>query len=229
MMRKISKYTLPAALLALFGVAASSGLAQTTSEEQQRLIAVFQERMQDEAAFRAAAAAGKERSLLCATCHGVDGNSVKSEIPNLAGQNPGYIFEQIKLFAEGQRRDFVMQALTRDFSFEDKVNLAIYYTSQPLAPVAYREELASRGEAIYARSCAHCHGADGHGQAGYAQIAGQQIAYVETTLKRYRANLLGLGDPQEGARRSNADMEQVAGLLSDEDITQLAHYLARLR
>jgi cytochrome c553 len=48
--------------------------------------------------------------------------------------------------------------------------------------------------------CVSCHGATGKGEEGYARIAGQQIAYVENTLKRYRANTLSSTDPRDVRR-----------------------------
>lgn len=46
-------------------------------------------------------AAGQERALFCGYCHGEDGNSKRSHIPNLAAQNPVYLFESFEKFAEG--------------------------------------------------------------------------------------------------------------------------------
>ncbi len=76
-----------------------------------------------------AIAMGKQRALLCSQCHGKDGNSVKMDIPNLASQNPVYLLEQIQKFADGRRKDFVMNALAKNFSPEDKVNLTIFYAN----------------------------------------------------------------------------------------------------
>ncbi|MFU8836744.1 MAG: c-type cytochrome [Thiohalomonadaceae bacterium] len=197
-------------------------------EDRAQLVSMIEATMQDPAAREAAIRYGKDRTLLCASCHGVDGNANRPDYPNLAGQNPTYLVQQVAKFADGRRVNFVMQALTKDFTVEDKVNLAIYYSLQMVKPIAYDEREASRGADLYARSCFRCHGASGKGEEGYARIAGQQIAYVEDTLKRYRANTRSSTDPRD-IRRSDASMEQVAALLSDADITSLAHYLAQLR
>ena len=204
--------------------------APITAEEQDRdhVISVITERMQDPQALAIAKQAGKDRSLLCASCHGVDGNSVKPDMPNLAGQNPSYIVEQIGMFADGRRRNFVMQALTRQFTFEDKVNLAIYFTTQEVKQVEYDQQMAQYGESLYKRSCFRCHGESGRGETGYARLAGQQIAYVEMTLKRYRGIANGTLQAED-ARRSDPNMEQVTALLSDRDISSLAHYIAQLK
>ena len=79
---------------------------------------------------RQAMFAGEERALICAYCHGDDGNSLKPEVPNLAGQNPDYLLEQVGHFANGARKDFVMNSLASKFTEDDQVNLAIFYASQ---------------------------------------------------------------------------------------------------
>jgi cytochrome c553 len=224
------KRVMGTALLALLLVGGSLHAETSVQEERERLMARIDESMSDPGRLDAAIRAGRERSLLCANCHGENGNSVKSEMPNIAGQNPAYIVEQMMNFAEGRRRDFVMSALTRDFSFEDKVNLAVYYTTQPVEPIEYDEVLAIRGESVYMSSCVHCHGVTGKGEAGYARLAGQQITYVEATLKRYRANANANGRTDfTDLRRSDPSMEQVTRRFTDDDIRSVAHYIAKMR
>ena len=41
------------------------------------------------------AAAGKVKSELCQTCHGVNGQSTDLTVPSLAGQHAAYILKQI--------------------------------------------------------------------------------------------------------------------------------------
>ena len=58
---------------------------------------------------------GKERAILCNQCHGEDGNSKTPDVPNLASQNPKYLLEQIEKFATGSRKNYVMNALSKNF------------------------------------------------------------------------------------------------------------------
>lgn len=182
----------------------------------------------NEDARQAAIAAGKERSLLCSNCHGVDGNSVKGDIPNLAGQNTAYIIEQIDKFHTGARKNFVMQTLAGIFTFKDKVNLAVYYTSQKVKPQGFDARLAEKGRQIYRNVCFRCHGENGRGEEGYARLAGQKIDYVKMTLKRFRANATRTVDEYD-IKRTNANMEQVTVFLTDDDIDGLAHFIASMR
>lgn len=213
-------------LFAAFTVqAAETG---TQFSERERLMAEINKDIHNDDAHQEAIAAGKERSVLCSNCHGVDGNSVKGDIPNLAGQNPAYIIEQIDKFETGARKNFVMQTLAGIFTFKDKVNLAVYYTSQKVKPQGFDARLADKGKQIYRNVCFRCHGESGKGEEGYARLAGQQIDYVKMTLKRFRANATQTADEYD-VKRSNVNMEQVTVFLTDEDIDGLANYIASMK
>ncbi len=196
--------------------------------ERDRLMAEINRDIHNDDAHQAAIAAGKERSVLCSNCHGVDGNSVKGDIPNLAGQNPAYIIEQIDKFQNGARKNFVMQTLAGIFTFKDKVNLAVYYTSQKVKPQGFDARLAEKGRQIYRSVCFRCHGENGKGEEGYARLAGQQIDYVKMTLKRFRANATQSVDKQD-VKRTNVNMEQVTVFLTDDDIDNLANFIASMK
>jgi cytochrome c553 len=122
-----------------------------------------------------------------------------------------------------------METLVRGFTLEDRINLAVYFSSHALKPVAEADpKLAERGERKFKEVCAMCHGESGRGEQGYARLAGQQIGYVMMNLKRYRENAHRASDFDE-AKRTNARMEQVTQFLTDEEIEGLAHYIALIK
>ena len=192
-----------------------------------RMLETIEQRLADESARQAAIEDGEDRALLCKYCHGGDGNSLKPEVPNLAGQNPLYLLEQIEKFATRQRDDFVMSPLAANFSPEDKVNVAIFYYSRPVKTQAIDEILAAKGKALFYSVCSNCHGAEGHGNEKLARLAGQQATYVANVLKAFRNNA---NDPVAKAEssRKNAVMEGVAKGLTDEQIESVAAYVAQL-
>lgn len=196
--------------------------------ERARLLEIIHQVESDTTRNAEAIAAGADRSMLCASCHGRDGNSKKAETPNLAGQHPGYILEQIDNFAAGRRKNFVMEPLAARLTAEEKVNLAIYFSSMPVQPVTFDKSRLEQGKRIFDGVCFVCHGSDGRGTEGFARIAGQRPDYVMKTLKRYRANARGEADA-DAAKRTNPRMEQVSQNLSDQDIEALANYVASLR
>lgn len=76
------------------------------------------------------AAAGKAKSVVCAACHGPDGNSSNPLWPNLAGQKEAYMVKQLKDFKSGARKDPVMAPMAAPLSDRDMENLAAYFASQ---------------------------------------------------------------------------------------------------
>ena len=193
--------------------------AQSAAAPRSDLAARFARIQADPARLQAAFEAGRERATLCSVCHGEDGNSRKPEVPNLAGQNPHYLWKQIDNFATGRRKNFVMQALAKDFSDEDKLNLAIYFSSNTPRTARPDPRLAPRGAKLFRQHCAACHGPDGHGTRDYARLAGQRRAYLIATLTAFRDG--------NRKRRSNIMSAQTRDL-TDQDIAALATYLSAL-
>ncbi len=78
------------------------------------------------------AAAGKAKSMLCAGCHGQNGEGKESAgstpaYPALAGQVEGYFIKIMGDFKSGARKDASMNALSAGLSDADIANLATYY------------------------------------------------------------------------------------------------------
>ena len=79
--------------------------------------------------FAADIAAGKEKSVSCAACHGVEGISPNPIWPNLAGQHAAYLALQLKAFKDGSRKNATMNAMAQALSEEDMQNIAAYFES----------------------------------------------------------------------------------------------------
>jgi cytochrome c553 len=164
---------------------------------------------------------GRERTILCNTCHGEDGIATQPLAPNLAGQNPVYIVDQFQRFGDGRRNDYLMSNLAKTFSFEDKIKIALYYADMEMKPSGGGNlALLSEGEKIYKESCVKCHGDNGRGQEGYARLAGQRHDYVVKMLEEFR---------DRTGKRTNVWMSGVAIRLSDQDMDAVATYLANLK
>ena len=194
------------------------------TEEDLAILLKLEERVEEVAndadAQKKIAAAGKRRTILCGVCHGKDGNSVRPEVPNLAGQNPTYIVDQFQQFSDGRRTDFAMNALGATFSEEEKILLALYYSGFEVKPVGGgTAEQVTKGKEIFDYVCAECHGDDGRGKVGYARIAGQKPDYVIKMLKEFRGG---------SGRRLNPWMKAVSLPLTDEEITAIAMYIANM-
>lgn len=86
-------------------------------------------------AFAGDAKIGKAKSAVCATCHGVDGNSLLPMYPHLAGQQPQYLESAIKAYRDGQRTGgtaVMMAPMVANLSDQDISDLSAYFSQQKL-------------------------------------------------------------------------------------------------
>ncbi len=74
--------------------------------------------------------AGKEKSTVCAGCHGADGNSTIGANPRLAGQYESYLLQALKQYKSGQRKDMLMGGMVANLSVQDMKDLAAWFASQ---------------------------------------------------------------------------------------------------
>ncbi len=78
------------------------------------------------------AAAGKQKAVVCAACHGADGNkTLDNTYPKLAGQYPDYLLKALKDYKSGKRANAVMAGQVQALTEADMANLAVYYGSLP--------------------------------------------------------------------------------------------------
>ena len=80
-----------------------------------------------------ALAAGREKFVQCASCHGADGRSaVVAQYPKIGGQNGAYVIGALKAYRDGRRQGTyaaVMAEVAKPLSDADIANLAEYIES----------------------------------------------------------------------------------------------------
>jgi cytochrome c553 len=195
----------------LFVCLASSAWAQSAD----RLKAI----LADPSARATASDAGRKISSFCANCHGVDGNSKLSEVPNLAGQNPIYLLNQVHKFYTGERRDQWMEPVIKLLSEAERLNIVTYYIGQAVLPASATAPNAE-GKEIYHRVCFRCHGDQARGGERFPRLAGQQNIYLIRSLTRYR---------DRTGTRMEPEMLAMTAALKDADIKAVADYLSSMR
>ncbi|MCI4677716.1 cytochrome c [Rhodoblastus acidophilus] len=67
----------------------------------------------------------------CAACHGVDGIAHDAEVPNLAGQNEAYLYNQLRAFHSRRRAHKEMTYMSRNLTDEEMRALAAYFAHLP--------------------------------------------------------------------------------------------------
>jgi cytochrome c553 len=171
-----------------------------------------------------------QKVLPCMGCHGPAGNALNPMWPKLAGQHGQYIYKQLMDFHGGARVNEQMSPNAKGLKEGDMLNLAAYYSDQAQTPGTADPALAELGERVYrggnpatgVPACAGCHGPTGMGMAAakFPRIAGQHAAYLDSTLKGFRAATRS-NDP-------NGMMRGVAGRMSDQEIAAVSQFLQGL-
>jgi cytochrome c553 len=166
--------------------------------------------------------AGRTKAAACAACHGADGNSADAQFPILAGQTARYLYLQLRDFKEGRRQSEVMQPLAQNLSREDMLDLGAYFAAQRPRPTSFKVDpaKAERGSRKSAETlCTMCHLGGFKGQNEIPRVAGQHHDYVVKQLQDFK----------NGRRTNDAgNMVSVSRTLSEQDMDDLAHYLAGL-
>jgi cytochrome c553 len=172
----------------------------------------------------ACAATFDEKLATCLACHGEKGISETSEVPSLAGMPADFTLIQLFLFRQNTRRIEIMNDLAKDMTDDDLRKFSEYFAKLP-PPKASGEaadpQIAARARAAIAKyRCASCHNPDFSGREQMPRLAAQREDYLLKSLRDYKA-----------AKRPGYDatMDEVIRPLTDADIVDLSHYLARQR
>lgn len=168
---------------------------------------------------------------VCIACHAIDGNSVITANPKLAGQHPEYLYKQLTNFKSGERANAVMSGMAGMLSDADMHAVAEYFSKQTLnLGQAKTNGAGSLGEKIYrggiqansVPACASCHGPAGDGlPVKYPRLGGQHTDYVLNQLRQFRL----------GARANDEAkvMRTIAAKLTDQEMEAVADYIQGLR
>lgn len=163
----------------------------------------------------------------CQTCHGADANKpLTATYPKLAGQEVGYLEEQMKDIRDGKRTNGLsaaMKALTAAVTDDEFKQIAEWVASAGSFSVDV--DPGADGAKLYKeKECNTCHGKDGNSpvvseaNGNPPKIAGQNEAYMLTQMK----------DIRDG-KRTNATsslMKAKTEGVTDEDFTAIAKWLA---
>jgi cytochrome c553 len=166
----------------------------------------------------------QDKIAQCEACHGKDGRSTDPKIPHIGGQPKLAVMYQLFFYREGRRKSEEMNLIAKELTDAELTAIADHVAKLPPPPPAggaIDEARFKRGAELAAsRMCASCHNPDFSGRQQMPRLAGQHEAYTVKALQDYRT-----GD-RVGTQAVMA--EAVRGL-SDDDLGDLAYFLARVR
>ena len=162
------------------------------------------------------------KAAVCVACHGPEGKSTQPAYPILAGQTARYLYLELRDFQEGRRSDPLMTAMVAGMTRDEMHELADYFAKQkPPVQKFVSDPAKARVGKLKADEtlCTMCHLGGFAGQNEVPRVAGQHYDYIVKQLKDFKARV----------RTNDAgSMTSVANTLNDQDIENLANYLAGL-
>jgi cytochrome c553 len=166
--------------------------------------------------------AGKKKAEACVACHGNNGNSPSGMFPSLAGQSDRYIYLQLRDYKEGRRKNPMMSAVAAGLEKQDMKDIAAYFSKQKQERTGFKADparITAGAKKAEESLCAMCHLGGMKGQNEVPRLAGQHPDYILTQLKAFKAR-----------ERTNdaGNMTSLAQTLSEEDMTNLAHWISDL-
>ena len=159
---------------------------------------------------------------VCSGCHGENGKPVDKTIPNIWGQQTGYLYIQLRDFKRGDRRSEIMQPIASTFERDDMLAVAEYFSKKPwpdLGQPRASKDVSQRAlTANGSIGCTGCHLDHFQGDSTVPRLAGQGRDYLAKTMADFRIR----------ARSNNPGMSDLMIATSPDDLTALAEYLAGL-
>lgn len=189
---------------------------------------------------------GKGSAMACSGCHGEKGLGMDAmESARLANIGEIYVVKQLYDYASGKRTDpgggAMMNDIAKALSEQDRLDVAAYadsfeYSTEPSDLKALAQEGSNVGDPKKGKiimiegikpqvpACQDCHGLSGRAQ-NIPAIHQQKYVYLVNQLKRYR----------DGSRANDLKvykygiMRGIANKLSDDNIADIAAYLATIK
>ena len=160
----------------------------------------------------------------CLACHGEKGQSIIPEVPSLGGQPAFYLTVQLLMFREKLRVVEPMNQMLQGLKDDDLRSMAAQLAKLPPPEPAGGPMDANRTERARAlieqHRCNFCHTSNYSGGENVPRLAGQREDYLVKALREYKNNT---------RRGYDASMADVLFPISDEQLPDLAYFLARLR
>lgn len=162
----------------------------------------------------------EEKAAVCGACHGEKGVPIDKAIPNIWGQNEGYIYIELRDMKKGVRKNEQMAAIVESMSREDMLAFAAYFAAKPWTNLSQPRASAADTKAFEGMAtsagCVGCHQAGYIGAGTQPHVAGQSYEYLLKTMMDFRS----------GARANNSWMKDLLNTYNEADIQQMARVLA---
>ena len=163
---------------------------------------------------------------ICQDCHRSDASGrVNGATPRLAGQHATVLIKQMTDIRTGIRDNPKMALILADHILlpRDIADIAAYLQSLPVPTIIGQGPgtALERGEEIYGKDCANCHGdiGEGKGEKFYPMVASQHYKYLLREMIFMR---------NETRLNANPKMVKAVKEYNEADLEAVADYMSRL-
>jgi cytochrome c553 len=165
----------------------------------------------------------QQRATPCFACHGENGQSQTEITPSLGAQQRPYVLIQLYMFRE-KLRDFTpMNDAAKGLSNDDLRSISDLIGDlpmpQPVNDVGDPVRLRRANALVQQHHCNSCHNSDFSGRDNVPRIAHQREDYLAKTMREYKTS---------SRHGYDGTMAEVLAPITDEQIGDLAYYLARV-
>jgi cytochrome c553 len=174
-----------------------------------------------------------QRMQACVMCHGQEGRATRTGyFPRIAGKPEGYLFNQLKNFREGRRRNPAMRHLTQHMSDDYLRDIARYFSALdlPYAPAlahGLSEQQQQTAEQLVFKgvperripACTACHGSSMAGRLpAMPGLLTLSADYLMAQLGAWRTDLRTAAAPD--------CMADIAKRLTHDEVSVVARWLS---
>jgi cytochrome c553 len=164
----------------------------------------------------------EDKTQVCSGCHGQDGKPSDKTIPVIWGQQPGYLYIQLRDFKRGDRKNEVMQPIVASMERQEMMDIAEYFSKKTwpdLGQPRAAKDVSNRAlSANHSVGCTGCHLDHFQGDGTVPRLAGQSKEYLAKTTADFRTR----------ARGNNPGMSDLMIATSPDDLAALSEYLSGL-
>ncbi len=161
----------------------------------------------------------------CASCHGLNGIAKAPNTPHIAGQRPGYLYLELRVYQAGGRGNTNMSNAVKFLSDDALVKVSAYYANadpaQPVTTSSAKGAAPAKADPVgagkaAAAGCAGCHGETGISKTpGMSNLIGFDPKYFVAAVEAYK-----------NGQRKHDMMKTLVSALSAADVNNIALFYA---
>jgi len=161
----------------------------------------------------------------CTGCHGPNGISQGTVIPNIAGASNQFLFDSMKKYQSGKYLSTIMKPIAKAYNDIELHKIADYFSALPEAKITQPviTKNIQQGALLHKKYCQKCHNTKGEVNDDEAsKLAGQWSDYLRLSFQDIKAG------KREIPRKMKKRLQRLLARQGDQAIEALLAYYAQV-